>query len=358
MAIQDLNQATTTNLANTVPDFIVDAIALENASSNQSETFWYFSEATRNFGYLFGIPEVWSAASALATYTTGQGWTTSNSLLKQELMHVVGYGKDSFSKIIWNHLITKWVVGDSFCEVKKKGNVIVNMMPISPERVRLVFEKNGQLKRYDVWNGGEWKTIKIADMLHSQNKRIGDSMHGTSMLDPLRFAIDFKNEMLEDERIIKHRDKAIGIVEYQTSNTTKISAANTAIEKAIKNGEMVGLPVDTAKLLPFPSKSSEDRLVMIQYLEGFIYQNFGVQRGMITSDGSSEVGGKMASVNFTPIHGKERREIEEDLLIQQQIDVKFGEPDSLGGLVAETDAKNTGQTNIQSNDVEASLTRE
>ena len=233
------------------------------------------------------------------------------------------------------------------------------MIPISPERVRLVSgKKDGMLKRYDVWNGGDWKPIQLSAMLHSQNKKIGDSIHGTSMLDPLRFAIDARNEALEDERTIKHRDKALGIAEYQTNNEGKITFANKAIEKAVKTGEMLGVSEGTVKILPWPSRGSEDRQAWIQYLEGFIYQNFGVQRGMITSDGTSEVGGKMASVNFTPIHGKERREMEEDLFNQQQIDVKFGEPDSLGGLVKESEAKNTGQINIQPNDVTADLERE
>ena len=62
---------------------------------------------------------------------------------------------------------------------------------------------------------------------------------------------------------------------------------------------------------------------------------------MITSEGG-EAASKMDNVNFNPIHGKERKEMEEDLLNQQQIDVKFGEPLNLGGLQQETQAKNTG----------------
>ncbi|KKK82326.1 hypothetical protein LCGC14_2804520, partial [marine sediment metagenome] len=230
--------------------------------------------------------------------------------------------------------------------------------PISPERVRLVFKKNGQLKRYDTWNGEKWKEIKLEDMLHSQNKKIGDSMHGTSMLDPLRFSIDSRNEALVDERTIKHRDKALGIAYYKTNNEGKITFVNAAIEKSVKEGEMLGVPEGTVKIEPWPSRSSEDRQSWIIYLEGFIYQNFGVQRGMITSDGTSEVGGKMGNVNFVPIHGKERMEMEEDLELQQQIIIKFGEPLNLGGLVQEEETKNTGQVAIQPNDVEASIPRE
>ena len=358
MAQFDLNNSTTTNFANTVPDFIVDAKTLDY-TNDQGETFGYFSCAPTYFGYLFAIPEVWSAASALATYTTGQGWNTTDNVMKAQLNHITGTGKETFSKIIWNHLVTKWIVGDSFIEVKKgKTGTILNMINISPERVRLVYGENGLLKRYDVWNNAKWKPIELDNMIHSQNKKIGDQVHGTSMLEPLTFAIDARNEALADERTIKHRDKALGIVYYTTNNKGKAEYANTQIEKGVKNGEMIGLLEGTAEIQPYPSKSSEDRQAWIQYLEGFIYQNFGVQRGMITSDGSSEVGGKMGNVNFTPIHGKERGEIQEDLETQQGITVSFDKPAELGGLQQETQAKNTGQTNIQPNDVEASITRE
>ena len=358
MAEFDLNNATTTNFANTVPDFVVAAKALDVASTGSGETYLYFDKATTYFGYLFSIPEVWSAASALATYTSGGGWKSPVAKTQVELEHIRGTGKDSFSKIVWNHLVTKWIVGDSFAEVKKKNNILINFIPISPERVRIVYATNGMMKRYDVWNSKDWTPIKLSNMLHSQNKKIGDQMGGTSMLEPLMFAIDARNEALADERVIKHRDKALGIAEYETNNQGKISFANAAIEKAVKTGEMLGVSKGTVEIKPWPSKSSEDRQSWIQYLEGFIYQNFGVQRGMITSDGTSEVGGKMGNVNFEPIHGKERREMEEDLLNQHQIKVEFGKPASLGGLQKETLAKNTGQTNIQPNDVEASLTRE
>ena len=67
------------------------------------------------------------------------------------------------------------------------------------------------------------------------------------------------NEALEDERIIKHRDKALGIVYYKTNKTGKIAFVNSQIEKAVKKGEMVGMPEGSAEIKPYPSKSSEDR---------------------------------------------------------------------------------------------------
>lgn len=362
MAINDLNKATTTDFTNQVADFIVNAKALDVASPQQKEFFHYFDKATKNFGYYFTIPEIFSAANALATWTVSRGWTTENALLKEELEHVTGMGKDTFDSIMWNHEVVKLIVGDAFMEVKKqerKGSkVIVNMIPISPERVRIVFGSDGLIKRYDTWNGKDWKPINKEDMLHSSNKRIGDQVHGQAQAEPAKFIIDARNEALADERVIKHRDKALGIVKYKTNNAGKIAFANKAIEKAVNKGEMLGIPEDTAEILPYPSRSSEDRTAWIQYLENFFYQVFGVPRSIATSDGTSEVGGKMGHVIFEPIYTKEQVDLEGDLWNQQGILILFNRPPSLGGLVQQEEAKNTGEINIQPNDVTADLERE
>ncbi len=363
MALQELNQATTTDFTNQVPNFIVESKALDVASPQQDEFFHYFDKATINFGYYVNTPEIFNAANALATWGFGKGWETSDPLMKQELKHVTGIGNDTFDQIMWNHEVVKVIVGDAFCEVKKqtkKGvEVIVNMIPISPERVRIVYGKNGLIKRYDAWNGEKWKEIKKENMLHSSNKRIGDQVHGQAQGEPAKKIIDAMNEALDDERIIKHRDKALGIVYYKTSNAGKITFANTQIEKAVSKGEMLGLPEDTAKIEPYPSRSSEDRTNWIQALENKFYQIFGVPRSIASSDGTSEVGGKMGHVIFEPIYTKEQMDAEGNLWAQQGIEITFNRPPSLGGLQPQIDeSKNTGQTSIQPNDVEASLTRE
>jgi len=355
MAELNLSSATTTDFTNQVPDFIVDAKNLDVANSGGAdETYWYFSDATKYFGYYLKIPEIFSAANALATWTVNRGWETDNNMLKVELEHVKGMGKDSFTQLMWNHEVVKLIVGDAFMEVKRKNNVILNMIPISPERVRIVFDKQGMIKRYDVWNTTDWKAVKKENMLHSSNKRLGDQSHGTSQIEPSKTIIDARNEALSDERIIKHRDKALGIAYYETDKAGKIAYANTQIENAVKNGEMVGLPKDTVKIEPYPSRSSEDRTGWISYLENFFYQVFGVPRSIASSDGTSEVGGKMGHVIFEPIYTKEQIDLEDDLWGQQAIKITFNRPPSLGGLVEQ----NSSETNIQPNDVTANMERE
>lgn len=360
MAELNLSSATTTNFTGGVPDFIVQSKALDAMNPNQDEFYWYFSDATKNLGYYYNTPEIFNAANALATWGFGRGWKTKDLLMKIQLNHIKGQGKDNFDKIMWNQEVMCIIVGDAFCEVKfLDDGKIANMIPISPERVRIVFGKNGLIKKYDAWDGGKWRAIKLENMWHSRNKPIGDQVHGQAQGEPAKKIIDAINEALEDERIIKHRDKALGIAYYETDKAGKISYANAQIEKAVKNGEMVGLPKDTVKIEPYPSRSSEDRTGWISYLDNKFYQIFGVPRSIASSDGTSEVGGKMGHVIFEPIYTKEQKDREGELKNQFQIDITFNRPASLGGMQPELDeSKNTGQIAIQPNDVEASMTRE
>ena len=360
MAEFNLGLATTTDFQNQVPDFIVEAKALDAANDGGEETFVYFDKATENFGYYFKHPQVSSPINSLATWSVSRGWKAKATLMKVQLNHVTGNGKDTFDTVMWNHQVTKLINGDAFIEVVRGGklNILFNMINISPERVKVVYV-GSRIKRYEIWNGKKWVKKAVEDILHSQNKRIGDQVHGTSLIQSGKEVIDTLLEAYRDERTIKHRDKALGIVYYKTNNAGKITFANTQIEKAVKNGEMVGLPEDTAKIEPYPSKSSEDRQNWLQYNENLGYQTGGVPRSIATSDGTSEVGGKMGHVIFEPIYTKEQVDLEGDLLLQQQIDITFNRPPSLGGLQPQIDeSKNTGQINIQPNDVTADLERE
>lgn len=355
------NSATTTNLTSGTykpVDFSVDPKALDVANQTKDGIYyWYFDKATTNLGYYYQIPEIFSAVNALATWSVGRGWTTENQLLKAELEHVSGMGADTINSIFWNQEVMKLIVGDAFCEVKRKEDKIINMIPISPERVRIAY-KNGRILHYETWNNSEWKKVEKENMWHSINKKIGDSVHGQSQIEPCVWIIDARNEALRDGRLIQNRGKALGIAYYKTDNAGKIAYANSQIEKAVKNGEMVGLPEGTVEIREFPVKNIVDRQSWIAYLETFFYQTFGVPRLIVSSDGVSEVGGKMGHVIFETVYAKEQRDLEDELWNQQAIKVTFNRPPSLGGLIGQEETKNSGMTSIQPNDVSATMERE
>lgn len=359
MATGNISSGTQVGLTN-IPNYIMESKRLD-VDNDAGETYWYFENAEENWGYYVNDPVVFSATNNLATWSFSKGWEADNSVTKEELEHVSGRGNDTFQTIMWNLEVTKLVQGDAFLEIVWEDNDhtkrILNLIPVSPERVKIV-SKDGRILRYEIWTGKKWVKKDKKHIYHTSNKRIGDQIHGTSQIIAIKKYLDMRNEATDDERIIKHRDKALGIVSYTTSNDGKIAYANEEIKKAVANGDMVGLPKDTAEIQPWPSKSSEDRQAWISYLENFTYQTFGVPRSIATSDGTSEVGGKMGHVIFEPIYTKEQSDEEANIWNQLFRKVKFMRPPSLGGLMQETEQKNTGQLNIQPNDVTADLQRE
>ena len=356
MADLNLSRATTTDFTSTVPDFIVKSMALDVSNANE-ETYVYFDTAPENFGYILNHPQVSSPLYALSTWAFGQGYDSDDIQMKVILPKIDGNGKETFGEIIWNHSVVKLGCGDAFMEiVRNNKGTLVNLINISPERVKVVFVGN-RIKRYEVYNGTKWIKKKTQDIFHTLNKKLGDQTHGTSQVQSNKNVNDAMIEAFEDERVIKHRDKALGVVYYKTNNAGKISYANTQIQNAVKNGEMVGMPEDTAKIEPYPSKSSEDRKNWLTYVEGLSYQTGGTPRSMVTSDGTSEVGGINGHLIFQPIHGKEQLDMENALWQQVAIKVKFTRPPSLAPKVQEDAEKNTGQTSIQPNEAAPKLNR-
>jgi hypothetical protein len=356
MAEFNLSNSTTTNMANTVPDFIVDAMKLDVANAGE-ETYVYYEKATENYGYYFNHSTVSSPINSLATWGFGKGWTTEDVTMQVILKKIKGDGKDTFDEIIWNQEVNKLIQGDSFAEIIRNPNgTLVNLIPKSPERVKTVYD-GARIKRYEIWNGKKWIKKKLSEVFHLRNKRIGDQTRGTSLVQSNKKFNDALIEAFEDERIIKHRDKALGVVYYKTNNTGKIAYANSQIEAAVKNGEMVGLPEDTAKIEPYPSKSSEDRQSWLSYVENLGYQTGQVPRSIVTSDGTSEVGGINGHLIFEVIYGKEALDMENQLWSQVAIKIKFNRPTSLAPKTQENAEKNTGQTAIQPSEVAPSLNR-
>jgi len=117
-------------------------------------------------------------------------------------------------------LVTKKIVGDAFAEIIEKNNILINLKPISPERVRVVVENSGMIKRYDIWNGSKWKEMDKSKILHLCNDRIGDEIHGNSVIDACKWIIDARNEALKDERLIRHRELAMGF--WKLTQTTQL----------------------------------------------------------------------------------------------------------------------------------------
>ena len=178
MADLNLSNATTTDFTNTVPDFIVESMALDIANSDGEETYVYFDKAQENYGYQLKYPQIASRLNAICTWAFKQGYTSEDKQMEVILPKIDGNGKESFAQIIWNHGNIKLGHGDAFAEiVRNKNGTLVNIINISPERVKVVFQ-GMRLKRYEIWDGTKWVKKKIGEIFHMMNKKLGDAIRG------------------------------------------------------------------------------------------------------------------------------------------------------------------------------------
>lgn len=352
----NLNSATTTDLSG-ITAYSVDS-RTPDEPQDQEESVWDFPDAATNQGY-YNIPEIKSALKALSIYVCGQGWSSLTH--PEPLKHFRGSGKDTIQTICQNLIIQKKIQGDCFAEVirDEKDNPI-NLKPLWAGDMRIVYGRNGLIIRYEQRNklpSGKPIKFKVNEIFHLSNDRANE-IHGTSVVASLKKIIDAKNQALEDEIKIRHRDLALGIAYYDTDDAGKILYANTQIQNAVTKGEMLGLPKDTITISEFPSKSPADRIAWLQYLDNLFYQVIGVPKVVATSEGYSEAGAKVGIFTFDPMYMSEQIELEEAFWDQMGIKIEFNPAPSLSGTLASSEAANTGQTEFQPNDLTLPMNRQ
>ena len=352
----DLNpsKSTTTSL-NTIQGYTVSAKPLDY-SEGDNETYWYFSNTSTYFGYYKQIPELKKALDALAMWTAGKGYTTRDALTKIDLDRIQGWGEDTMDSILENMIIVKKLIGDAFAEIIRdpKTGRLINLKPISPERVRLVIDDNGLIKRYDVLTLKKaWKEIPRKNMLHLCNDRVGDEIHGTSVIEACKWVIEARNEAMDTYRKILRRSLALGVLYIDSDDAATITSVMAKVRTAVDKGEMLVLPMKTADIKD-SAVSVKDFLSWISYLENFFYQAVGIPKIILGgSQEFTEASSKVGYLTFEQVYMSEQRKLEQDLWNQVGIFVKFERPISLKDEMAQSEAKNTGQVGFQPNDTVA-----
>jgi len=354
----DIAQTTTTDLRTAVKDFTVDAETLDSAGIQVGEFWWDYPDAEQNLGYGKQIPELRGALKTLSTYTVGLGIETDDST-KAILELITGMGEDSFQSIMWNMQFMKLLIGDSMAEIiLREDGSLLNLKPLFAGDMRTNFSKQGIITGYVHRIGEESvrRALRPEQVLHIINDRIGNEMHGQAVPEICKFVIEAKNEAMRDERMLKHRELAMGILEIDTDNKTKRNAIITQYGNAVKNGEVIVLPKGTAELKPVQI-SPQQRLEWIRYLDNFFYQAVGVPKAVANPEGLNEANSKIGFLSFEPTYIREQTLLEADLLSQIGITVKFRRPPSIGGFLQQNENKNTGQVNLQQNEIQPQVGR-
>ncbi len=356
----DIGSTSRTDLTAAVTDYTVSAQHIDSPGDMQGETWWDFPNSSEYLGYYKTIPELKKAIDALAIWTVGKGVET-DSATTAILESVTGWGEDTFQSIMENLIVQKKVFGDAFAEIilNKKGEPM-NLKPLYPGDMRVVVDNKGIIKRYEQRVGqgkGNVTTFKPEEILHLSNDRIGNEIHGTSVIEVCKWIIDARNEAMTDYRKVLHRNVIpVRIIEIDTDQVAKRNALINEYEQAIKRGEVLVIPKGTVDIKD-TTINIQDPIEWIRYLENFFYQAVGIPRVIASAEGFSEASSKVGYLTFEPIYTREQTLLEADIWNQLALRIKFNRPPSLHGLMEETEEKNVGQVGIEPSEVQATAGR-
>ncbi|GAG80951.1 unnamed protein product, partial [marine sediment metagenome] len=191
---------------------------------------------------------------------------------------IKGRGDEDFMAVLWNMKVIAKVNGDSYSIVKrtKEGDVL-NILPISPEHMRVTFNKQGRITKYT--DKRTKKDYKPQEILHFSNDRVADEMGGTSVIATVQWALDARNEAMRDWRRISHIS-TVRILYVDEDDKPRLAALKTEYAAAINKGEVLiitGAPKD-AGFQDLVLPNAEAFLAWIRYLENFIYIAIGIPK--------------------------------------------------------------------------------
>lgn len=360
MGKYDSSQAVTTSLTNNIDDFSVDNEQLDQAQGD-SETYYDFPDASTHLSYYKNIPELKSAVDNLDVWTTSKGVET-DARTRVLLERLSGMGNETFLAIISNLFRQSLIYGDSFAEIiRDDRGQILNLKPLHTGNMRIVVNAKGIIIRYeqlDNTSNHVQQKFQPQDIFHLTNDRIGNEIHGISVIDQVKWIIDARNEAMQDWRRISHRS-TIRVMYVDFENSTELNALKSNYKEAIQYGEVLILPAKKGEidLEDVTLPPIDAFLRWIQYLENAFYQAVGVPRVIATSENYTEAASKVGYITFEPVYTKRQTALEAAMWAQLALKVKFNRPPSLTGVVSESERKNTGQLGIQPNEVNATAGR-
>ena len=338
-------------------DYSVAAQILDYAENK--ETFVDFDNAAKYWGYYKKYGQLKKAIDTLALYTVGKGYDTEN-FYKVILDRLSGIREDTSHSLFWNMMVTSLVQGDAFAEIIRNDNgSLVNLKPICPSRMRVVFGENGLIKRYEQLKLGKVsKKFQPKDIFHIINDRIGDEQHGTSVIECCEWVINAIEEAKRDYRILLHRNVVpVRIIEVDTQNTTKRNHLMTEYKEAIRKGEVLVVPKGTVEIKD-TTIQVQDPIQWIQSLENYFYLAVGIPKTIASPEGVSEGASKVGYLLFEPIYTYRQVLMEADIWQQLAIKLTFKRPPSLKENMQENEQKNTSQTGFQPKETQINMERE
>ena len=282
------------------PTYKVSPQSLESPQ-DQNENRSYNNNFSQYLGYYKTIPEAASAVDAVASWTLGKG-IQADPETTLILDSFTGSGKDTANTILENMIRVYQIGRDAYAEIirDEDGNLI-NLKPMNPSNVVEVYNSKGRLVKYEQINKIKKTVQKFEpnEIFHLSRDRIGDEMHGMSIMEAVEKILLFRNEVLDDWKRVLHRNvEPVWIIEADTDDQTKLNTLKTKYENIRKKGESFVIPKGAVLMTPVTAPI-ESPMPTIEALNDYFWQACSVPGIVVGSSKQfTEASAKMVILTF------------------------------------------------------------
>jgi hypothetical protein len=333
----DINQTSTTDFENSsfMADFSVSPESLDSPE-NQPETTWLNRDWDQQLAYYKKIPELKAAIDAKCMWVIGKGFK-SNPITELTLGSIKGNGKENFNSILKNALRVREIGGDSYAEIiRDNSGQLVNLKPLDPSTIWIVANKQGRILRYEQFNRSNGKTMnrfRPEEMFHLSRDRIGDEIHGTSVVTAVEKTILARIEAIDDYKKLLHRNVyPTRLHHLDSDDSTAISAYEDKVEKSKGQGEDIIVPKGSVEieLMAVPPNATLNPLPWIELLNNNFYQEVGVPQIIVGgAQEITEASAKIAYLAWEQSVEDLQLYLEEEVLSQLNLEIDLEFPASL-----------------------------
>lgn len=348
MAINRSSSITLTDLSNQGSEFSVEIATLLSPTTDES---YFIADFDKWNGIYEKIPEAKAIIDTMNKWALGKGFKGDVEKLKR----IVGNGKENALKVIKNVRKQSKICGHGFAEIvrdQSNKSRIVNLKPLNPSRIRVVYNKSGMIIGFDDLNvlrstSNEkfiFHRYAVEDVFYQTNGRIGDSMDSCSFFQAIEQLILNRNEVIADLKIMFHRFvKPVRLWEAETDTKQQIIDIAAQIDEVFLKTENLVVPKDTLKLAESSAIPTQTGgLSPLEYYKELVHvfiSSCGVPEVIMGwTSGTSEGNSKIVYLAWQQTIEEEQLDIESDVEIQLGAKIELEFPIDLMQAIA-TDAK-------------------
>ena len=321
------------------------------------ETVYNNENFTKFYGKYKSSTKLKSIIKKWATWVVGLGLTEESKT--EVLERISGSGEDTILSVLWNMLIIKKVNGDAYAEIIRDGTELINLKPLGPSRITVVFDEQGIITRYEQRSkvkGKKPRVIQVENMFHLVNDRVADETHGDSVIDSLIWNLEASQSAKEvlDRKI--RNSGILGVLEVDSDDTTKLSALKAPIKEGMEKGLFLMIPKGILEVKDWVMRLNVAEIILfLNHLDDEFHQILGIPKVIAGGSGDIEGDSKISYVTFEPDYRRAIKELEDDFWNQVALRIEFNLPPSLIPELQSNEAANTSQTGFQPNDVQAGV---